>query len=108
MRPTPDQIRLTLERITETANSRHCGCGNVADDTRRAVLAIVDLLRAVLPDLVAAAQKKDDTGSRYAGLGSQERESSRFGWCHPCQVFARDERHFGTPEHIARLESISR
>lgn len=58
-RLTPDQVRLRLERIRY-----HWGIL----ETDACLAALIDLLEEVLPELVAEAQKKVDSGAqRYGG-----------------------------------------
>jgi hypothetical protein len=79
---TPDQIRLRLRDGDDLADT----CGGCT--------VVLDVLREVLPLLVAAATPK----------ANQPRGSV---WCSSCQVAIReDERHYGTRSHLIRMGAV--
>lgn len=104
MKLTADEIRLALNRASDEARGENCSCLSTAEDAQNGVLAVIDVLLQVLPDIVAPAQKIAIDGSQDTGPGSPQRESSRFqGWCYLCQAwFTNGLEHFNAQGHQTR------
>jgi hypothetical protein len=97
---TPDQIRLRLEQANDRAR------GNMATEGAPdvALEAVIDVLREVLPEIVAELREKPAEGSQDTPYRSQERESRQFqGWCHLCRVVIPvGLSHYSTQSHMNR------